>query len=87
MIDYDMTICISTDFGELEDVPANVTFEIESGEVIFATINSANPGIQMSHEYLVGLVGAAEVERQEEMVRQKIQAALDEGDFDERLSA
>ena len=87
MIDRDMTICISTDFGELEDVPANVTFEIESGEVIFATINSANPGTQMSHEYLVALIGAAEVERQEELARQEIQTALDAGDFDERLSA
>ena len=87
MLDHDMTICISTDFGELEGVPANVTFEIDAGQVTFASINSANPGTQMSHEYLVGLVGDAEVERQEELARQEIQAALDAGDFDERLSA
>lgn len=91
---YDAEICISTDFGELEDVPAVVDYIADFvpadptvGDFwatwdVRAEIFSANlSGLKLDRSQLVRATSEAETERQETIVAEIIQMELTNGDL------
>lgn len=91
---YDAAICISTDFGELEEVPAVVDYiadfapaDPSVGEYfdtwdVRAEIVSVNlSGLKLDRSQLIQATTTAETERQETLVAEAIQADLTNGDL------
>lgn len=79
-----LEICVSTAFGELENVPVDVNYDVDFGLLDYCRISEVNlEGLNLSRDQLVKWTSEAEVDRQETFLADEIADLLRDGELEE----